>query len=133
MRRAALAAVLFLALAGSAQAARVAVIVVPADDPFPTGGALGLFVPGQGDTVRGEVALASLLRGKVEPSVINGGLPSGKPLISVANAPAPITIYVSLPPSGKSSNTQRYPVAIVGGGYHGVLTSPSTRFWSKLP
>jgi hypothetical protein len=127
MRRAALTVLLFLVLAGSAQAARVAVIVVPADDPFPTSGAVGLFVPGQGDTASGEVALASLLRGKVEPSVIDGGRPSGKPLISLSTRPAPVTIYVSLPPPGKSSNTRRYPITIVGGGYHGVLTSPSTR------
>ena len=58
MRRVALSVFLFLALAGTANAARVAVIVVPADDPFPTSGAFGLFVPGQGDSVSGEVALA---------------------------------------------------------------------------
>jgi hypothetical protein len=127
MRRALVAVGLFLALAGSAQAGRVAVVVVPADDPFPAGGAVGLFVPGQGDTVSREAALASLLRGKVQPSVLGGGVPSGKPLISLSDAPGPITIYVALPPAGKHSNTHRYPVAIVGGGYRGVLTSPSTR------
>lgn len=126
MRRAFLVLALFGALAGTADAARVAVIAVPPDDPFPTNGALGLLVPGQGDTVTGEAARAALLRGKVKPSVL-GGVPSGKPLISLSDRPAEITIYVSLPEGGKHPNTQRYPIAIVGGGYHGVLTSPSTR------
>ncbi len=127
MRAALLTVGLLLALAGTAQAARVAVVVIPPDDPFPTGGARGLFVPGQGDTVSGEAALASLLRGKVVPSVLKGGVPSGKPLITLSDHPGPVTIYVGLPSSGKQANTRRYPIAIVGGGYHGVLTSPSTR------
>ncbi len=126
MRTTVAALVLFLALAGSAQAARVAVVVVPPGHPFPSGGAVGLFVPGAGETISGEGAAASLVRGKVEPSVL-GGVPSGKPLIALSNRPAAVTIYVRLPPPGKHSNTRRYPIAIVGGGYRGVLTSRSTR------
>ena len=38
-----------------------------------------------------------------------------------------MTIYVSLPPPGAHRNDTRYPVAIVGGGYRGILESPSTR------
>jgi hypothetical protein len=122
------ALVLFAALAGPAQAARVAVLVVPPFDPavYAQRGAVGLFVPGSGETASRKAALASLVRGKVEPSTL-GGVPSGKPLISLARRPAAVTIYVALPPPGKHANTKRYPVAIVGGGYHGILVSRSTR------
>jgi hypothetical protein len=127
LRKGLAALVLFGALAAPAHAARVAVIVVPADDPFPySQGADGLFVPGAGETVSGEGAYASLVRGKIEPSAL-GGIPGGRPLIVPGNRPAAITIYVQLPPSGKHSNTRRYPIAIVGGGYHGILVSGSTR------
>jgi hypothetical protein len=66
------------------------------------------------------------VRGKVEPSSL-GGVPSGRPLISLARRPAEVTIYVALPPPGKHANTKRYPIAIVGGGYRGILVSGSTR------
>ena len=85
-------------------------------------GAVGLFVPGSGQTVTRRAAVASLVRGKVEPSVL-GGTPSGKPLIALGRRPADVTVYVALPPPGKHGNTRRYPIAIVGGGYHGILTS----------
>jgi hypothetical protein len=106
----------------------VSVIVVPPFDPaaYAGRGAVGLFVPGSGQTASREGALASLVRGKVEPSSL-GGVPSGRPLISLARRPAEVTIYVALPPSGKHGNTKRYPVAIVGGGYRGILVSGSTR------
>jgi hypothetical protein len=86
----------------------------------------GLLVPGQGATVTRRGALASLVRGKMENSLI-GGVPSGKPLISLANRPARITFYVALPPPGKHHNVQRYPIAVVGPGYRGLLVSSSTR------
>jgi len=122
------ALVVFAALAAPAQAARVSVIVAPPFDPaaYAGRGAVGLFVPGSGETASRKGALASLLRGKVEPASL-GGVPSGRPLISLARRPAEVTIYVALPPPGKHANTKRYPVAIVGGGYRGILTSPSTR------
>jgi hypothetical protein len=66
------------------------------------------------------------VRGKVEPSVL-GGEPSGKPLITLAHRPAEITVYVALPPAGEHVNTTRYPIAVVGGGYRGILVSRSTR------
>jgi hypothetical protein len=120
--------VVFAALAAPAQAARVSVIVVPPFDPAAYAGraAVGLFVPGSGQTASRKGALASLVRGKVEPSSL-GGVPSGRPLISLAGRPADVTIYVALPPPGKHANTKRYPIAIIGGGYHGILTSGSTR------
>ena len=117
-----------LALAGGAQAATVSVVVVP---PFPLEryaeqGAVGLMPPGDGTTVSREGALAALVRGKTRKSLL-GGVPGGEPLIELASRPAAVTIYVSLPPPGAHRNDTRYPVAIVGGGYRGILESPSTR------
>jgi hypothetical protein len=119
----------FGALAAPAHAARVAVLVVPPFDPaaYAGRGAVGLFVPGSGETVSRRAALASLVRGKVEPSTLGGGVPGGKPVIQLTGRPGPITIYVALLPPGKHGNTRRYPIAIVGGGYHGILVSGSTR------
>jgi hypothetical protein len=116
------------ALAAPANAGRVAVLVVPPFDPaaYAARGAVGLFVPGSGDTVSRRGALASLLRGKVEPAVL-GGSPGGRPLISLSTAPAAVTVYVALPPPGEHANTKRYPIAVVGGGYRGILVSRSTR------
>lgn len=119
---------LLAAAAAPARAADVSVLVVPPFEPqaYAARGAVGLFVPGAGETVTRRSALASLVRGKVEPSVL-GGTPSGKPLISPGRRPAAVTVYVTLPPPGEHGNTRRYPIAIVGGGYHGILTSGSTR------
>ncbi len=103
-------------------------LVVPRFEPqaYARRGAVGLFVPGSGDRVSRAGALASLVRGKVEPFVI-GGSPRGRPLISLARRPGDVTIYVALPPPGQHPNTTRYPIAVVGGGYHGILVSDSTR------
>ena len=117
-----------LALAGAAQATAVSVVVVP---PFPLEryaeqGAVGLMPPGDGQKVSREGALAALVRGKTRKSLL-GGVPGGEPLIDLASRPGAVTIYVSLPPPGTHRNNVRYPVAIVGGGYRGILESPSTR------
>jgi hypothetical protein len=118
---------LYATLAGAARAGDVAVVVVPAGAPFPRDGAIGLFVPGSGETVSGKGAYAALVRGETKKSVL-GGVPSGKPLITIANRPARTTIYVSLPPVGSHPNTRRYPITIVGPGYRGgILVSHSTR------
>jgi hypothetical protein len=103
------------------------VLVVP---PFPPEryadrGAVGLLVPGSGPTVSGAGARASLVRGKVQSSVI-GGLPSGPQLFELGTGPARTTIYVSLPPPGTHRNRRRYGIAIVGPGYHGLLVSSHT-------
>jgi hypothetical protein len=116
------------AVAGAA-AERVAVIVRPADAPVfasPEAGH-GLLVAGEGATVSRRGALTSLLRGKMGNAIVRGGLPEGEPQISLAQAPAPTTFYVALPPPGKHHNVVRYPIAVVGPGYRGILTSSSTR------
>jgi mono/diheme cytochrome c family protein len=128
LSRALVVAIAALAFAGAAHAASVAVIVVP---PFPLDeyavrGAVGLMPPGNGTTVSREGALAALVRGRTKKSLL-GGVPGGEPKIDLASRPAAITIYVSLPPPGTHANDTRYPLAIVGGGYRGILDSPSTR------
>src|SRR5919204_982385 len=67
--------------------------------------ALGLLVPGAGPTVTRASALASLLRGKVRQANI-GGVPSGPPLVAVADVPRRVTLYVTLPPPGRHHNVR---------------------------
>jgi hypothetical protein len=108
-------------------ATRVAVRVVPvfASERYAARGAVGSMVPASGSTVSRATALASLTRGKLENALL-GGKPKGKPLISLGGPPAPVTIYVALPPAGQHHNLARYPIAMVGDGYHGLLLSSST-------
>jgi hypothetical protein len=125
----AVAAVAALAAAAPAHAERVAVVVVPRFplERYAGEGAVGLLVPGAGSTVTRAGALAALVRGTVRNSALVGGLPTGKPTIRLARRPGPVTIYVALPPPGTTHNVHRYPIAIVGGGYHGLLESSATR------
>jgi hypothetical protein len=75
-------------------------------DPWAHGGALGLLVAGQGVTVTRAGALAELARQR---------------------PPAGVQVYVALPPPGRSHNVRRYPIAVVGPGWSGLLTSSATR------
>ena len=117
--------------AGPAEAARFRVVVVPHVDParLQHRAAVGLLVPAAGPTVTGRTARASLVRGAVENSLL-GGTPSGGPLISFSTAstiPRPPAIVLELPSGGEEENDRRYPIAVLGGGYRGLLTSDSTR------
>ncbi len=133
-RHGGLTAVLALLAAGAAVAAPaataadrpVAVIVVPrfAPESYADRGAVGLFVPGAGATVTRERALASLVRGRVVSSLVDL---DGQAILRLAEVPAETTIYLALPPAGSHHNVVRYPVAIVGPGYRGLLVSGSTR------
>ena len=117
-----------LALAAPANAAQTAVIPVDQLDleRYAERGAVGLLVPGSGFEVSRRGALAALVQGEVEPA-LTGGVPDGEPLIELADEPAEITVYVQLPPPGTHPNSRRYPIAIVGDDYHGLLESSSTR------
>jgi len=114
--------------AAAAPSERAAVLVVPPTSPVfaSAAAAHGLLVPGEGASVTRRGALASLLRGKLENSLV-GGVPSGKRLISLSSSPAETTFYVALPPRGSHHNVVRYPIAVVGPGYRGILTSRATR------
>jgi mono/diheme cytochrome c family protein len=120
-----------LALAGAALAlaggAAGGVEIVP---PFPPAGhagagAIGLAVPGAGPTVTRQSALNTLLTGEVSSSLV-GGTPPGEPRLELDD-PAPPRVLVTLPPAGRSENDERYPIAVLGAGFRGVLTSDSTR------
>jgi hypothetical protein len=89
-----------LALAGPSTAGIVVTHSVP------TSGAQGLLVPGHGVTItRADVLEA--LRGQ--------------------SGPAGTTVYVTLPPPGRSHNVRRYPIAVTGAGFQGLLSSGATR------
>jgi hypothetical protein len=107
----------------------VAVIVAPASAPVfrSSRAAHGLLVAGSGATISRRGALASLLSGELGHALVNGGVPGGPAVITLANEPARITFYVALPPPGKHHNVQRYPIAVAGPGYRGILRSGSTR------
>ena len=90
-------------------------------------GAVGLHVPGAGATVTRRSARNALLSGETESSYL-GGTGTGQPRLLEVYGPAGApTLYVSLPPLGETENDERYPIAVVGGGFRGVLTSDSTR------
>ncbi len=128
LRAGALAFLAALTFAAAAQAGRVAVVVVPGIEGEGQQGASGLLVPGAGSTVTRDGALSSLLRGKTVSSLL-GGTASGKPLIQLSKTLGPLTIYVVLPPPGRTHNTRRYPISIVGAGYRpgSLLVSSTTR------
>src|SRR6266516_2057646 len=94
-------------------------------------GAVGLLVPGVGPTTNRRRALAALVRGVVENARL-GGVPAGRVLISTDAATGIPSgrdeIILSLPPKGGLvRNDRRYPIAVVGRGFHGILVSPTTR------
>jgi hypothetical protein len=95
-------------------------------------GAVGLMRPGVGPTTNRRRALAELVRG-AEVNARLGGVPPGKPLIDTDKATSArspncrMCIVVELPPRGAlTANDKLYRIAIVGRGYHGLLTSPTT-------
>ena len=139
MVRPLMVAALALALAsGTARAAtqEFRIVVVPgltiADlRALAPRGAVGLLVPSNGPTTSSAQAGAALVRGKLRNSFLDGGVPRGARLVSVETASAPPAsgpfIVLALPADGTQANERRYPVAVVGSGFHGLLTSTSTR------
>src|SRR3954466_10863575 len=93
-------------------------------------GAVGLLRPSYGPTTNRRRALAELVRG-AEGNARLGGVPAGKPLINTNKAKVypncKLCIVVQLPPRGRpTSNDLLYRIAVIGGGFHGLLTSPTT-------
>lgn len=93
-----------------ASAASVRVVTKP---PFRVAqaahrGAVGLMVPGKGPTVSREETLHALRD------------------IPLCRRNCRVTIWVSVPPKGERHNVTRYPVAIFGPGYEGLLVSSRT-------
>jgi hypothetical protein len=93
-------------------------------------GAIGLLVPGAGATTSRSDALSGLAAGVN----LNGYVPrssQGRPFIPVFQANTlpqrARVIVVMLPVGSRQSNDRRYPIAVVGGGFHGLLVSRTTR------
>jgi hypothetical protein len=101
---------------------------------FARRGAIGLLVPGAGPTTNRRQALAQLVRGRQENAHL-GGVPQGPALLSAnlaTGTPSHArTIIVTLPPKtldgGTVPNDKRYYVVVLGGGFHGLLVSKTTR------
>lgn len=115
----------------AARADEFRVVVVPKLDLEAVGarGAVGLLVPGAGPKTSRSRAEAALVRGEVRNSLL-GGLPKGRRLIRVEHArglPDAPAIVLELPPERERSNDRRYPIAVLGRGYHGLLISARTR------
>jgi hypothetical protein len=122
------------ALGPEARAAELPVVVVRGLgledlDRLAKRGAIGLLVPDAGPKTSEARSRASLVRGEVV-NFLRGELPSGRPLIEASTAdavpPGP-AIVLGLPRGGEQRNDRRYPIAVLGAGYSGVLTSDSTR------
>src|SRR3954452_586619 len=94
-------------------------------------GAVGLLRPGYGPTTNRRRALAELVRG-AEVNARLGGVPKGKPLIDARKASVfpncHMCIVLQLPPrGGPTANDRLYRIAVIGRGFHGLLTSPTTQ------
>jgi hypothetical protein len=125
----------FLGEEAGAQRQKLPVVVVPGlelDDlePLAQRGAVGLLVPAAGPRASERAAEAALIRGEVRNS-LRGGLPSGPPLIAFERRDRPPrrgpAIVLSLPRGGDQPNDRRYPIAVLGAGYRGLLKSRETR------
>ena len=140
-----LAALLALATATSAAAANqsefvghhrqlLRVVVVPALNHGNLaalqreGAALGLLVPNAGPTTSPGDAFAGMVRGILYNARL--AKPTDSILIRVEHSTTVPTsgpaIVVALPRHA-TANTERYPVAVLGAGYHGLLVSRLTR------
>jgi hypothetical protein len=138
IRTLALVAVSLALGAGQAAAAtqEFRIVVVPdlslADlEQLADRGAVGLLVVSNGPSTSGAQARAALTRGKLRNSYLDGGVPTGPAIVEFETAAVPPTsgpaIVLGLPSDGKQPNDRRYPIVVLGHGYHGLLTSPSTR------
>jgi hypothetical protein len=130
----ALAVLVTAAQAAPAAAVERRVVVVPGLEladlrALESQGAVGLLVPDAGPETSAARALAALERGEVRNSLL-GDDPPGDRLIEAELAqgiPPGRVIVLGLPRGGTQPNDRRYPVAVLGPGYRGLLTSDSTR------
>jgi hypothetical protein len=94
------------------------------------GAAIGLLVPEAGPRASLRQAYEAMIRGKLYNARL-GSEPRGHILIDAKEMATPPlrgpTIIVGLPPAIETGNDVRYPIAVFGYGYHGVLCSPLTR------
>ncbi|MGH3050709.1 MAG: hypothetical protein ACRDLK_11170, partial [Gaiellaceae bacterium] len=141
-----LAGVLALAMAGTAAAANqsefqghhrqiLTIVVVPKLYPGNVaalqreGAALGLVVPNAGPETSAGDAFAGMVRGILYNARL--AKPTDAILVHVVHSTTVPThgpaIVLALPPQHEVPNTERYPIAVLGRGYHGLLLSRLTR------
>jgi hypothetical protein len=133
-RTVALALAFFTILVGEAQATTFRVVVIPGLEledlaQLEDLAAVGLLVPGAGPETSAALARAALVRGEVRNS-LRDGVAEGPRLISFETSnslPAAPAIVLALPDGGEQPNDRRYPIAVIGGGFDGLLVSDSTR------
>ena len=96
-------------------------------------GAVGLLVPGVGPTTNRRQMLAELVRG-AEVNAHLGGVPRGPVLLNTQlvtgtySGTRAIVVEMPFPPKGPPvANDRRLRIAVLGGGFHGLLESPTTR------
>jgi hypothetical protein len=129
-----LALLVTAAYPSAAHAAELRVVVVPGLEladlrPLSERGAVGLLVPDAGPDTSAARALAALERGEVRNSLL-GEDPPGDRLVEAQVAqgpPAGRVVVLGLPQGGTQPNDRRYPIAVLGPGYRGLLISESTR------
>ena len=105
-----------LLLVPAARAEHVAVVIVPGmtEATFAGRGAIGLYLPGRAGEAGRHGAIRAL------------GIDRLTAPACASRRPCPIEILVGLPAPGDHRN-RPYPIAVVGAGYRGLLTSSSTR------
>jgi hypothetical protein len=118
---------LFAPVSAGAETVRIEVVPELDLEKAARDGAVGLLVPGWGDTVSREGALAALEAGRVTHPELGGPTPPVVAVGETAGEGQEVVIRVVLPPEGEHENDARYPVAVSGGGFTGLLRSPSTR------
>ena len=93
-------------------------------------GAVGLVVPNAGPRTSASDAFAGMVRGILYNTRLKWPRTDAV-LIHVKKTDAiPLSgpvIVIGMPPSTRVANDQRYPIAVIGKGYHGVLHSSLTR------
>ena len=92
-------------------------------------GAVGLLVPNSGPRTGQAAAFAGMVRGILYNTRLDW--PRDKVLIHAHRSTSipsqgPV-IVVGLPPATTAPNNRRYPIAVIGRGYHGQLVSSLTR------
>jgi len=93
------------------------------------GAAVGLLVPNAGPRTSAADAFAGMVRGILYNTRL--ARPTDSVLIHVVHArTVPLhgpAIVLDLPADHRIANTRRYGIAVLGGGYHGILVSRLTR------